>query len=288
MYCVPSSNPAANSTLSDPSAAPEAVSDYIPLPPIALHRWTWRLNSLSVTERVSYATRELQHPYKPLSMLIRFDSYFPWPVNVLHHFVLPVDPFFDPASTVPELTMSSWPPLAWRNTQSNHDTPLPSQPWKLPPVIESIIPSAIRLFGRGETMISNYGTAIWLDSEPDSIPTGSASFSISMTGNTPVIRTLNDEPEPEDPADINVGGATAGVASDMGERIAGRRLAVQVPETNDEAQEMASNRARSQQEKITIFATREDDGWTAFAMDEGAGRLSIADFNGNVQVWEFI
>ena len=78
-------------------------SDSTPtLQPIAQYKWRWRIDSISVAPR-----RSTSHPSFTMSsrdggalptidLLIRFDTYYPWPVNILHHFVLPPNPEYIP------------------------------------------------------------------------------------------------------------------------------------------------------------------------------------------------
>ncbi|KAH8833296.1 hypothetical protein DL96DRAFT_1705299 [Flagelloscypha sp. PMI_526] len=52
------------------------------LQPISQHSWQWSVDSLALAYR----------PCAPLSILLRWATYYPWPVNMLHHYVLPRDP----------------------------------------------------------------------------------------------------------------------------------------------------------------------------------------------------
>ena len=70
--------------------------------PAAAYQWLWRIDTLVVS-------RHRKHPLSPqfrsditpsnsdptpICLLLRFDSWFPWPVNILHQFILPANPMY--------------------------------------------------------------------------------------------------------------------------------------------------------------------------------------------------
>lgn len=199
---------------------PSAPDACLELHPAAVHQWQWQINALAVSPRTSWAHRAHPNARNPLSILIRFDSWFPWPVNIIHHFVL------RPA-----------PPSA----------PGGGAPYLLPPVLQDSIASSVRLFGRAELAVSPFGTALWMDSEAGG-PGGSA---------------------------------------DVGERIAGRRLPVGARADSESGAGEAGEQAKGRGATM-LFATHEQDGWNALAMDEEAGRVAVGDVDGNIEIWDYL
>ena len=87
-----------------------------------------------------------------INILLRYDSWYPWPVNTLHHYTLRPNPEY---------------------TGSGHELPyFYSREYK--PIMETTITSNMRLFTPSDMTIGHYGTALWIDaqSEPDSPQAG--------------------------------------------------------------------------------------------------------------------
>lgn len=87
-----------------------------------------------------------------INILLRYDSWYPWPVNTLHHYTLRPNPEY---------------------TGSGNDLPyLYSVQSK--PIMETTITSNMRLFTPSDMTIGEYGTALWIDaqSDPDSPQAG--------------------------------------------------------------------------------------------------------------------
>lgn len=256
--------------------------------PSVVHKWLWQINSLAVTERVSWSHERRSAycstcqeqgfipysftggnengriacscRYRPFSIAARFDSYYPWPVNLLHHFVVHVNP---------SQTASSF---------------LGAEcPYVLPPVLVDIVPSTVRLFGRSALVLGRYGTLMWIDSEAN----------------------MNGREEGE-------GQEEAYFAEGTGERIAGRRM--RLPSWSDlESVERLGTRQQQQQQQessasraeppttttqpdgtmggghaaqTSVFATRLTEGWYSLALCESKGRIAIGDADGVVEVWD--
>ncbi|KAF7357038.1 F-box domain-containing protein [Mycena venus] len=67
--------------------------------PIASHTWQWRVDSVSMAYQPSWeAAARATEP--PINILVRYASLFPWPVNALHHYVLPCDDSYDPQDPI--------------------------------------------------------------------------------------------------------------------------------------------------------------------------------------------
>ncbi|KAI5123476.1 hypothetical protein M0805_008846 [Coniferiporia weirii] len=296
-----------------PSSTTES-RDAHTLRPAATHKWMWQINSLAVTERVSWvheraAARcatcngqgyisaedkanngeQLERivcacRYRPLSLAVRFDSYFPWPVNLLHHYVLQV-PLLDGTVPVPA-----------------PEPMLTQAPYALPPVLTDTIPSTVRLFGHSVLALGRFGTLLWTDSEM-----GYGGTDANAGG------------------DANANGGTYYYAEGTGERAAGRRLPLPLPppahprswlqswstalpsyrsapdvdpdaDPNananggttqpDPPQPTGSTDAGSGAGATTLYATRAREGWHALALCERAGRVVIGDAEGVLELWD--
>ncbi|KAH9940738.1 uncharacterized protein BXZ73DRAFT_98568 [Epithele typhae] len=78
--------------------AQDPASDPPKLLPIAEYKWRWRIDTIAVSPR-----RTSRPPGAPptLDLLIRFDTWYPWPVNILHHFALSPNPSYTRATYAP-------------------------------------------------------------------------------------------------------------------------------------------------------------------------------------------
>jgi hypothetical protein len=112
--------------------------------PLAQHQFQWRADTINISEQVSWHAARSQRPC-PINIFIRFGSIYPWPVNILHHFVLAPNPAYVPG----------------RET-SQYNLPYLSQPTPM-----QTIGSPVRLFGPSAVALGKYGTALWLDSHTE-------------------------------------------------------------------------------------------------------------------------
>jgi hypothetical protein len=136
---------ARTSTLEFYSLSPfHAGSSARVLEPLATHNWQWRLDSVSLAYQPSWdaAARGAEHP---INILVRYASLFPWPVNALHHYVLPCDDAYVPHE-----------PISASNI-----------PYLAAPVLIRTFASPIRLFARWDMVLGAYGTALWIDSHTE-------------------------------------------------------------------------------------------------------------------------
>lgn len=164
-----------------PSGDTSGVAEMKDLSPIAAHKWQWRIDTLIVL-------RQEPHPLldqfcdaqptadmpTPICILLRFDSWFPWPVNILHQFILPVNPLYVPGR-FDSSTASSQPvnpqELPYLGTFLSKPIDLadePTTPTHLKPYVVSSMPSPIRIFTPSDTVLGVHGTALWLDAQTDS------------------------------------------------------------------------------------------------------------------------
>ncbi|KAJ7132324.1 hypothetical protein C8R44DRAFT_871294 [Mycena epipterygia] len=112
--------------------------------PIASHAWQWRLDSVSLAYQPSWdaAARGAE---RPINVLVRYASLFPWPVNALHHYILPCDESY----------------IARDEINANN------KPYLTAPVLIRTFASPIRLFARWDMVLGSYGTALWIDSHTE-------------------------------------------------------------------------------------------------------------------------
>lgn len=83
----------------------------------------------------------------PIDILVRFGSYYPWAINILHHYEIRPNLGF---LTDPGTGMSEQNP-----------------PYSFPPVLLESIASPVRLHATSDMAIGPYGTAIWTDSHTE-------------------------------------------------------------------------------------------------------------------------
>ncbi|KAJ7272705.1 hypothetical protein B0H12DRAFT_1091612 [Mycena haematopus] len=112
--------------------------------PITSHNWRWRVDSVSIAYQPSWeAAARAAEP--PINILVRYASLFPWPVNALHHYVLPCDTAYD----------------------GKEDIDAHNKPYLTDPVLIRTFASPIRLFARWDMVLGAYGTALWIDSHTE-------------------------------------------------------------------------------------------------------------------------
>ncbi|KAH8110735.1 hypothetical protein DFH11DRAFT_737321 [Phellopilus nigrolimitatus] len=267
------------------------------LHPVACHQWTWRIDSVVVTERVSWMHERAAlscvtcngrgyvpdsgHAstsdkidqqitcacrYRPLSIAVRFDSFFPWPVNLLHHYVLDVD----------------------QSVHFNGLEATPQAPYILFPTLMHTVPSSVRLFGHSILAMDRFGTLVWTDNE-------AAEYRVSQD------TSAHGEAEVE--AEHAPGRSSYG---DSGERVAGQRLPLSSrPGSEAKAAHSAPlpsadttvSEPDSQPEALvslhdelapatSLFGMRTMDGWCSIALSERAGRIALGDTDGFFELWD--
>ncbi|KAF5316202.1 hypothetical protein D9619_006279 [Psilocybe cf. subviscida] len=112
------------------------------LHPLFIYQWQWRIDNAGMTIRRSVPGSTLR---TPISILLRYGSYFPWAINILHHYDLQPNHNYIPDSPT---------------TQTN-------LPFEFPPVLRETIGSPVRLHATSDMAIGSYGTAIWTDSHTE-------------------------------------------------------------------------------------------------------------------------
>lgn len=245
--------------------------------PRAAHKWPWQINSISPSERISWAHEQASKSciscegkgfrlqlldddvsqaerlvcscrYRPISIVARFDSYFPWPVNLIHHYLLEV------------------PIQCLREPQES--------PYILPPKLLHTVPSTVRLFGHSVLTIGRYGELVWTDSEcaDDS---GEAFFlegtGERLSGSKLPLPHPDAEEHLPDIASLSLNAAEPSILQ---------------PPSSDPAPAQVSGSVSTLQ--MSQFATRLSDGWFSLSLCERAGRIAVGDGSGLVEVFDYI
>ncbi|KIJ65450.1 hypothetical protein HYDPIDRAFT_167143 [Hydnomerulius pinastri MD-312] len=107
--------------------------------PLAQHRFQWRTDTVTISEQLSWSSGP-PAPL-PINVFIRFGSIYPWPVNILHHYILAPNPMY----------------------ARDRETTQYNLPYRIEPQAVQTIGSPVRLFGMSAVALGRYGTALWLD-----------------------------------------------------------------------------------------------------------------------------
>ncbi|TDL26608.1 hypothetical protein BD410DRAFT_528963 [Rickenella mellea] len=238
--------------VSEPFPPMEQTTPPLDIRPALVLDQIFKINSIVCSELISW----IQDPKvpSPLSLLVRFDSLFPWPGNVIHHFVLAPDPVYCHA------------------TDAHSDTHLREgrTPYTLPPVLLHSLPSPVRLFGRSDMTMGSYGTALWVDSDAD------GEMVASVVGERIAGRRLVVPP------DISSIIANSGLKPPVNQQHMGFFNSSNFTLPESTLVGLSEQGARS-----SVFSTTPTDGWTTLALDEEMGRIAVAKTGGFIEVWEY-
>ncbi|GLB41614.1 hypothetical protein LshimejAT787_1002140 [Lyophyllum shimeji] len=135
--------------------------------PVAQHSWQWGLDSVSMAPHTSSVPNQTK--YAPINILLRFGSRLPWPVNLIHDFVLRPNPSFDQLQPV---------------TSSN-------VPYDPVPVLRRQIGSPVRLFSNYHMAVGSRGTAVWIDNHTEDY-FGCGDCGQRLAGSLPGVTTAVD------------------------------------------------------------------------------------------------
>ncbi|RPD53930.1 hypothetical protein L226DRAFT_616091 [Lentinus tigrinus ALCF2SS1-7] len=255
LYHLPSSDVASRAL----AAATE--SEPLRIEPIAKYKWRWRIDTLSISPR--------RHPAGPSSgppnidILMRFDTWYPWPVNLLHHFTLPVNPAFS-HSTFDPTEPSTFPYLA-----SPTDSPF----------IVHQLASPVRLFTPSDMVLAPYGTALWLDASTD--PT-----TLSQAGDhgqriASKVLTLMPLPKPRAGLDssqddhVSPGLGSGGMDPELASAIA----------LESDSQTARAGEAGRHVSVLHVQETHEL--WSRLAVNEEEGQVAVGYVDGRVSVYSY-
>ncbi|KAI0367624.1 hypothetical protein BV20DRAFT_1024247 [Pilatotrama ljubarskyi] len=247
---------------------------------IATYKWRWRIDSLVAKPRREppgptglshggWASATAHHPDPPLiDILIRFDTWFPWPVNILHHFVLAPNPAYH-ASTVSLADPTTFPYLL-----STTDGPF---------MVHSI-PSPLRIFTPSDIVLGPYGTALWIDASTDTTtPSQAGDHGQRIAG-----KVLTRTPLPHARARVRPGeGPQDDQVSPGPVPVEPGAMAPAAPEEVGELSGMADPAVRGP--AVSVFHVQEvEEKWNRVAVDEEGGRVAVGHVDGRVSVYSYV
>ncbi|KAL7280626.1 hypothetical protein ACG7TL_005563 [Trametes sanguinea] len=237
---------------------------------VATYKWQWRIDTLIAAPRRS--PQDLTVSSLPgsrsastsstapvIDVLTRFDTWFPWPVNILHHFVLAPNPLYR-VDTV-DLAHPETFPYLLSSTEG--------------PFMVHSIPSPVRIFTPSDVVLGRYGTALWIDASTDvNTPSQAGDHGQRIAGKLltqtplPKVRLRPGEgpqddqvsPGPVDPATLSYTGQPSG-----------------------------SLDSAEQGPAVSVFHVQEsDEKWNRVAVDEEGGRIALGHVDGTVSVYTYV
>ncbi|THU88749.1 hypothetical protein K435DRAFT_729642 [Dendrothele bispora CBS 962.96] len=126
--------------------------------PVAVHQFQFRIDSCRIERHLSPHHPDLSSmtvgshsQVYPIHILIRYSSFFPWPVNLIHHYTLFPNRAYDPNGL----------------GTSSDTVSATNLPYHVNPVLCHTISSPVRLFSISDMAIGRYGTALWVDSHTE-------------------------------------------------------------------------------------------------------------------------
>ncbi|KAH9851839.1 hypothetical protein C2E23DRAFT_876722 [Lenzites betulinus] len=281
-----------------PPDTTNAAREASQLEAVATHKWRWRIDTLVAKPRLEPSSPALRHPSaraRPthnnvpsaplIDLLIRFDTWFPWPVNVLHHFVLEPNTAYrqPPASTSGDPGPNARP---YPYVLSAEDGP----------AMAHSIPSPLRIFTPADATLSAYGTALWIDAAADSTAAGQAGDRGQRVAGRVLTRTglfgveggvgVRGEDDAVSPGMIveHVDEDEA-VGEEAGEE--GAEGEVDVVGTRGVA--VGADPAVRSGTAVSVFHVREDEEkWNRVAVDEESGRIAVGQVDGTVTVYSYV
>ena len=112
------------------------------MPPVSYHVWLWHIDSGRIAHRVSHKQKRTE---PTLNVVIRFASTFPWPTNVLNHYVFhPNEDYNRSLGVRPD-----------------------NVPYDLTPLFIQTISAPLRLFAQSDMAIGDFGTLVWIDTHTE-------------------------------------------------------------------------------------------------------------------------
>ncbi|KAI0690971.1 hypothetical protein BC835DRAFT_1417453 [Cytidiella melzeri] len=267
-----------------PDWNPTDITEAIELQHIAEYKWPFRVDSIDVMPKQHHPlqhqfvpldpdhTQPTHTPPPPIHILLRFASIFPWPVNILHTYILPANTSFD---------------MEGRNGELENRNHLPYLPPDetaasegLKPHAITAIDSPVRLFTPSDTALGAYGTVLWMDAQTEASNVAHA----EDRGQRVAGRVLDFTKKPRRrDADVLPGHASGSVASvDGNDGQAGpssHRLA-------DEGEAGGQN-AMQGRRGMVFHVQEESSDWARIAMCEEEGMIAIGTTKGEVSVYKY-
>lgn len=195
--------------------------------------------------------------YRPLSLIIRFDGrFYPWPVNLLHHYVLSVQP---------------------------HTVSLPYTeqiPYLLPPSLLHTISSPVELLGRTDYALDAHGMVLWLDNESCFVP--------------PAFLSEGKQPGSQVEAKQRLAGVRLGLPGVSPENPFSfpEMENPEDPVPSSQRQESQWGSQSVPQESVSahtrIYAASVSEDWYTFDFCATAGRVAMFARSGKLQIWDYL
>ncbi|KAI0630815.1 hypothetical protein C8Q77DRAFT_1232241 [Trametes polyzona] len=270
LYRLPSTSVPSNAHIAEESLeAPR-------LEAIATYKWRWRIDALIAQPRLGSPGASGASTSRPplIDLLIRFDTWFPWPVNILHHFVLAPNPSYDPSAA---------------NTPS-HPAALPyalSTPEGAPFMVHSI-PSPLRIFTPSDVALGVHGTAVWIDAAADG--TGPAAAQAGDRGQRVAGKVLTRAPLPLPRMRVRPGEGAHDDAVSPGlveppVLAMGAGAGTEGDGEAEETEASAERRLGVSGSEVSVFHVQADmEKWSRIAVDEESGRIAVGQVDGTVSV----
>ncbi|KZT25346.1 hypothetical protein NEOLEDRAFT_1133717 [Neolentinus lepideus HHB14362 ss-1] len=337
--------PHAPSSTASQSSSPPLISpntNFQIVNPVALYKWQWRIDSVSVSFQTESKRRYASqlNPlsseksasngkdkiYEPTAMhlFMRFDSWFPWPVNLLHHFVLYPNPSYVPTPH-PTLTSNSSPesptsdsPLSPNESARTHvvfpsslnpltDLPYLAAAHQIPTLVSSIS-STVRLFAPSDMVLGEWGTALWLDTQTDMwgvsgelgqriagrvmVPSSfdgitPANTQVNEGGGTNADASYGNQNLNDNPPSTLATGFASATRQVPPAQTASMTFGIRDPGTIRKQQEDSGEAATVAGVTVTGAERGATDEWMHLGLDEEGGRVVVGRNGGRVEVWEY-
>lgn len=232
------------------------------LNPVSKYRWQYPIDDLKIfPQRHRVCSFVSQQPRRtkptPICILMRFESWFPWPVNMLHQFILPTNPFFDPPlhAAQPDTAPGELPYLFSSRLLSS-----------LQPYIADSISSPIRLFTPHDMIIGPYGTALWLDAQTDN------NSQAGDRGQRIAGKVMRFVPRPTDAGAI---------------RTPSHAVDLQIPGDPHSDGPQLGREGVERRIGMIFHATDDTEEWGRLAVDEDEGQIAVSCIDGRVLVYDY-
>ncbi|EMD36253.1 hypothetical protein CERSUDRAFT_115210 [Gelatoporia subvermispora B] len=232
--------------------------------PAASYKWQWRVDNIVVAPRYNHVGEDAIHivptnsSSRPpvIDILLRYDTWFPWPVNMLHQYALFPDPSYRPGAS-PDLSSDSSNVPYFASKESN------------PRMVHSM-PSPVRIFSPSALVLGQRGTALWLEARPDpSVPEQAADLGQRVAG------MVLSQPRRLPP-----------VREVGGNRVMPGYVA-EAPAIG--TSERAVEREDARKKRISVFHETEADEntWLRVALEDNEGKVAVATANGSILLAEY-
>ncbi|TBU45390.1 hypothetical protein BD309DRAFT_989574 [Dichomitus squalens] len=260
--------PTLSSSMFSGSTQEDGVASSPTLEPIAQYKWRWRIDSISINARRPRPSASSPPPPPAIDLLVRFDTWYPWPVNILHHFVLPPSASFARAAFAPAAppTFPYLPPAA--------DGPL----------MAHAIPSPLRLFTPSDMVLAPRGTALWLDASTDATTPSQAGDHGQRIASRVLARA---SPSSSSPSSLLGSRRTGTGAPGAQDDQVSPGTEVDLALVRVMALEAESGALAEDQDVSVLHVQETHELWNRIAVDEEEGMVAVGHVDGRVSVFVY-